>query len=116
MLFIISFAAAVISAMGLGGGGILILYLTAFTDTPVLKAQGINLAFFLPIAIIAIIVHLKNGLIDKKRLPMLIAGGVLGVFPGFFAANYISDSVLSKLFAVVLLILGVRELFRRRSN
>ena len=58
-----------------------------------------------------IIVHLKNGLIDKKRLPMLIAGGVLGVFPGFFAANYISDSVLSKLFAVFLLILGVRELY-----
>ena len=40
---IVGFIAAVISAMGMGGGGILLIYLSAITNTPQLKAQGINL-------------------------------------------------------------------------
>lgn len=115
-LFIISFIAAVISAMGLGGGGILILYLTAFTDTPQLTAQGINLAFFLPIALTAVIFHAKNSLIESKRLPPLIIGGTVGVFIGFLLAKYIASSLLQKLFAVFLLFLGIRELFKKRGN
>ncbi len=39
---------AAVSAMGLGGGGVLILYLTLVRDVPQLEAQGINLLFFTP--------------------------------------------------------------------
>ena len=39
---------ACVSAMGLGGGGVLILYLTLLRDTPQMIAQGVNLLFFLP--------------------------------------------------------------------
>ena len=34
---------ACVSAMGLGGGGVLILYLTLVRDTPQMLAQGVNL-------------------------------------------------------------------------
>ena len=47
----------VIGAMGLGGGAVLIIYLALFTDTAQLKAQGINLLFFIPIAAAAVIVY-----------------------------------------------------------
>ena len=35
----------IIGAMGLGGGAVLIIYLSVFTDMPQLKSQGINLLF-----------------------------------------------------------------------
>ena len=44
----------IIGAMGLGGGAVLIIYLSVFTDMPQLEAQGINLIFFIPIAIAAL--------------------------------------------------------------
>ena len=51
---------ACVSAMGLGGGGVLILYLTLVRDTPQMVAQGVNLLFFLPCAIVAIVLYLKK--------------------------------------------------------
>ena len=47
----------IIGAMGLGGGAVLIIYLSVFTDMPQLKSQGINLLFFIPIAAAAIAVY-----------------------------------------------------------
>ena len=37
----------IIGAMGLGGGAVLIIYLSLFTETEQLKSQGINLLFFI---------------------------------------------------------------------
>ena len=37
----------VIGALGMGGGGVLIIFLSAFAGLDQLKAQGINLLFFL---------------------------------------------------------------------
>ena len=36
----------IIGGMGLGGGAVLIIYLTVFKNTEQLRAQGINLLFF----------------------------------------------------------------------
>ena len=47
----------IIGGMGMGGGAVLIIYLSLFTDTPQLKAQGINLLFFIPVGLIAIIIY-----------------------------------------------------------
>ena len=47
----------IIGGMGLGGGAVLIMYLAVFTDTSQLKAQGINLLFFIPIGTLAVIIY-----------------------------------------------------------
>ena len=47
----------IIGGMGLGGGAVLIIYLTVFSDVDQLKAQGINLLFFIPIALLAVSVY-----------------------------------------------------------
>lgn len=49
-----------LGAMGLGGGGILIIYLSIFTSIPQAQAQGINLLFFLPTAVLALIVYQRK--------------------------------------------------------
>ena len=54
------------ASMGLGGGFILLVYLSVFTEIPQDIAQGINLLFFLPIALLSLIIHIKNKLTDLK--------------------------------------------------
>ena len=58
--FLSSLAAGFVSSLGLGGGGILVLYLTVFQGMNQTEAGGINLLFFLPVAAVSIAIHLKN--------------------------------------------------------
>ena len=71
MEWIISAAAGILSgiigAMGMGGGGVLIIYLNLFTDIPQSTAQGINLLFFLPTAVLAVLYYTKKKLIICKH-------------------------------------------------
>ena len=61
---IASLIAGFVSALGLGGGGILVLYLTLFLGMEQMQAGGINLIFFLPLAAVSIFIHVKHHLID----------------------------------------------------
>lgn len=107
--------AAVVSgtaaAMGIGGGMILMLYLTLILHMDQLTAQGMNLLFFLPIAALALILHSKNKLVAWKTVLPSILSGIAGAFLGSWAAGAIGSPGLRKLFAVFLLITGLRELF-----
>ncbi|MBR5272921.1 MAG: sulfite exporter TauE/SafE family protein [Clostridia bacterium] len=109
--------AAVVSGMaaslGIGGGGILIIYLTLFASMEQLKAQGLNLLFFIPCGIIALIIHLKNKLIDKAYSIPLICGGVVGVLVGNYLSTLIDTNILSKIFAVFIIFIGLRELLTK---
>ena len=56
----------ILGSMGLGGGAILVIYLSLFTNTEQLRAQGINLLFFIPIALISVIIYSKAKKIKWK--------------------------------------------------
>ena len=59
--YILGIASGIINGIfGSGGGMILIIYLTAFANISQLTAQGINLLFFIPIAILSVIIHTKT--------------------------------------------------------
>lgn len=107
---IVGFLAAILGSMGMGGGAVLLLYLSAFTDTLQLKAQGINLVFFIPIAIISVIMHLKNSLIDKKKAMALILFSAPAAVLGALVSGYIEQNLLRKILAAFLLFIGVREI------
>lgn len=108
---IVGFFAGALGAMGVGGGGILLLYLTAFGGKEQLAAQGINLLFFIPIALTAVLVHIKSSFIKWKTALVSTAFGIPGVLLGFYIAGSIDESLLRTAFAVFLLVLGLRELF-----
>ncbi|MDD4699909.1 MAG: sulfite exporter TauE/SafE family protein [Oscillospiraceae bacterium] len=98
-------------AMGLGGGGVLLIYLTVFAGAEQLNAQGINLIFFIPIAILSMIIYAKNGQINWGVVIKTALCGLIGAFAGSFFAGFIGGELLSKLFACMLVILGVYEFF-----
>lgn len=107
---IIGFVTGVIASMGLGGGFVLMIWLTIFAGVEQRAAQGVNLLFFLPIALVSLVIHVKGGLIDKMLLKKYLFGGAVGAILGTVAAQLIPNELLSKLFSLFLLAFGIREL------
>ncbi|MBQ1183032.1 MAG: TSUP family transporter [Clostridia bacterium] len=102
--------------MGLGGGGVLLIYLTVFAKIPQLKAQGINLLFFLPVGLIAIIIYSTKHLIEWKIVLKMWIGGALGVGLGVLLTNLLETGLLSKIFAVFLIAFGSWQLLSKTEN
>lgn len=113
---IVGFLTGVLASMGLGGGFILVVWLTLFMDVEQKTAQGINLLFFLPIALLSLCIHLKNGLVNKKLVKKLVFGGMAGAVLGTLGTRLLDNSGLRMLFAVFLLAFGLRELFSRKQD
>ena len=72
----------VLSGFGVGGGTLLLVYMTAFAGLEQQTAQGINLLYFLPAALLALPSHLKNGYLEKPALLPAIAAGLELLKPG----------------------------------
>ena len=99
----------VIGGMGMGGGTLLIPVLTIFLSFGQKEAQAINLLVFIPMAIVSLIIHIKNKLIDfKVGIPVIISGVVFSLLGSLLAGN-ISNNVLQKIFGVFLLGVGVYQ-------
>lgn len=106
----------IIGGMGLGGGAVLIIYLTVFKDMEQLKAQGINLLFFIPIATLAVIIYaLKKQIKWRITLPLAL-GGTLGAVGGFFLTGFVGGNFTAKMFGVFLILLGLKELFFKNKT
>ena len=100
----------VLSGMGIGGGVLLIPALVLLGGVAQHSAQGINLLYFLPTAMGALWIHRKEGQLEKKVLPMLIVGGVLGAAAGGWIANLLEGDLLRKIFGVFVAIMGILEI------
>lgn len=102
-----------LTGLGVGGGSLLILWLTILAGVDQSIARGINLLFFLPSALIACCFRWKQGTLQlRKILPAIIAGcAAAGLFS--WLGQSIHAEVLKKLFGVLLLFTGLRELLYR---
>ena len=109
LLFAASLISGVISAMGIGGGVVLIPVLTSFFGIGHKSAQYINLLYFVPVAICALIVHAKNKSLSYKDALYLGIGGLFGAFVGSSLAVSISVGLLRRLFGAFLLVVGIYQ-------
>ena len=102
-----------LSGLGIGGGSLLIIWLTAVLDWGIQDARAVNLLFFLPAAFIACIIRSRQGTLNRKAvLPAIIAGCITAV-AGSIIANWVNTDTLKKLFGVLLILAGTKELFYR---
>lgn len=98
-----------LSACGLGGGTLLLLYLLEVLSVEQTTAQGVNLLFFLPSALISLPAHWKGGFVEKKVLPLTILGGCFTAVLGVFLANYLETAILRKAFGVFLICIALKS-------
>ena len=109
-------AAGLIGGMGLGGGTVLLIYLNLFTQNSQLTAQGINLIFFVPVGLTAVIIYAIKKKIKPKMLLLALPFGVAGSLLGSYITNFFNENILRTVFAVFLIFLGLKELFTKRAK
>ena len=101
--------------MGLGGGGILIIYLSLFTRTEQLTAQGINLLFFIPIGVLSIIIYSVKKQIKWNPTLKIAAFGIIGAVAGIFLTDLLGGDITRKIFGGLLVLMGISELFKKST-
>lgn len=120
MDLIVSIAAAalagILSGCGVGGGTMLMIYLTTCVGMEQAAAQGINLLYFLPCSMAALVSHIKNKLVDKSvAIPAVIAGAVTTPIAAMLATS-VETPLLKKCFGGFLLVVGLMELFKKSPD
>jgi uncharacterized membrane protein YfcA len=113
ILVLAGFVSGIISGMGIGGGAVLIPALVFLANTPQHAAQCTNLVYFIPTAIAALIVHIKNKRINFRIALPIILFGLAGAYAGSMLAVSINGKTLGRLFGIFLLFVGSYELFRK---
>lgn len=110
------FLTGIISSWGIGGGTLLVIFMTAFSGIPQKTAQGINLLYFLPTSVSALYCHGKNDLIDKSVVFPAIVAGSITAFITSMAAVALDVSILRKFFGLFLILIGLSELMKKTAK
>lgn len=97
----------VLGGMGMGGGTLLIPLLTIFNGVGQHSAQAVNLIAFIPMAVVAILIHLKNKIINFKNVVLVILPGIVTCIIGCFVAKNVTGNLLGKIFGGFLIILAI---------
>ena len=106
----------VIASMGMGGGAVLLIYLTVFASVEQLAAQGINLIFFIPIGLLSVIIYAKKKQIDFKKTIPIALFGIAGSIIGILLTEILPVKFIAKIFAVFLILLGLIEILKKDKN
>lgn len=103
-----------LAGLGVGGGSLLILWLTFVVNMEPGNARFVNLLFFLPAALISCGFRWRQGSLDLSRIFPAIAAGSLGAGLCALLASRLDIQLLQKLFGILLILTGLRELFYRQ--
>ncbi|MGN0819988.1 MAG: TSUP family transporter [Christensenellaceae bacterium] len=114
--FLLGVVSGIFGGMGMGGGTLLIPLLMNFSSVTQHQAQAINLVSFIPMSIVAIIIHAKNKLIVVKNSLFLIVPSVIFAVIFSFLSKFIHSDLLKRLFGVFLLGVGFYLLFNNAKN
>ncbi len=113
---IISFFIALLSGLGIGSGGLLVIYLTLFLDVAQLTAQGVNLWFFLFSSAAALAVHIRKRKMFWNIILIMSLSGLAGTLLGSFLANTISQGLLRRIFGGMLVLSGLLVLAKNKEK
>lgn len=110
--FLIGFAVSVLSGLGIGGGGLLVIWLVLACGAEQLTAQGINLIYFLFSSGAAMLWHLTKRRLNFRLIGALALFGVIGAVGGSLLARSAEPDIIRKCFGWLLLGSGLLALTR----
>lgn len=113
ILILIGVAAGMLGGMvGIGGGIIIVPALIYFLGFSQKMAQGTSLAILLlPIGLLGVMQFYKQGYIDVKVSLVIAIAFFFGSYFGSKIALSLSQDAVKKIFAVLLLLIGLKMLF-----
>lgn len=99
-----------LSGLGVGGGSLLLLWLTMVVGVPQEEARVMNLMFFLPCALVATLFRWKSARPDFKIMGVAVTAALAGAVLGNVLGPGLDREMLKKAFGVIFVISGIREL------
>lgn len=105
-----------LAGMGVGGGSLLLLWLTQIATMSMEQARLINLLFYLPTAVICTLLRKKQHTLQiKPILPAMIAGCSAAFLFSIISSGW-NLILMKKLLGILLIGIGIRELIYRPRN
>lgn len=108
---LIGIIAGIVGGLGMGGGTVLILFLSLFLGIEQHIAQATNIIFFVPTAIAAIMINLKNKNINLKIATPVCLWGILGAFIGSYISMKMNVNLLRKCFGIFLILIAIYQTY-----
>lgn len=108
----------VLGGMGMGGGTVLIPLLSIFYSVAQHTSQAVNLISFIPMAVVALIIHIKNKLVKFSKILLIILPGVATCVLGCYLARAMSGDLLKRCFGGFLVLLSIFQFvagFRKKN-
>ena len=102
--------------LGVGGGGLFVIYLTLCMNFDQMTAQGTNLIFFILAGVSSLLLHFKSRKIYPVQLLIMISFGVLGSLIFSHVANMIDPEIPKKVFGAILLLTGIITIIKELSH
>ncbi len=105
-----------LAGMGIGGGGLIVIYLTLFRDYSQTDAQCTNLVFFTVAAAASLFIHFRKRKIKFFPVIFLTLGGLFGSFAGAHVTTLIPQDITRKLFGIMLVTTGLITFVKTKSG
>ena len=109
--FFIPFLISALMGLGVGGGGLFIIYLTSYLNLPQVIAQGTNLVFFIISATAALIIHLRKRRFYPVQVATIVVFGVIGSYIFSHFSNMIDPDIPRKTLGAILILGGGVSIF-----
>ena len=103
----------ILSGLGVGGGSLLLLWLTLIAGVEQEQARLINLMFFLPCAVISSFFRWHQGTLKPSEALIPVAAGLAGALLGAKVSLLLDVRQAKKIFGWFFILCGLRELFYR---
>ena len=113
--FLVGAATGLLSGLGVGGGTLLMLWLTCFTEISLRSAQLLNLVYFLPTVSVSMIFHLKNRLVDKTAFICAASAGAAAGMLASLLSGTLGTGTVRRMFGLLLIAAGVMQMVGRRK-
>lgn len=108
---IVGFLVAMLMGMGVGGGGLFVIFLTLCLNYGQINAQGTNLVFFIIAILASFFIHIRKRSLNYKQIILMSVIGSIGsiIFSGL--VNYVSPEIPRKMLGGLLILGGGASIY-----
>ncbi|MBQ4511293.1 MAG: TSUP family transporter [Clostridia bacterium] len=108
---IVGFMVAMLMGMGVGGGGLFVIFLTLCLNFGQINAQGTNLMFFIIAILSSFFIHIRKRSLNYKQIILMSVIGSIGsiIFSGL--VNYVNPEIPRKMLGGLLILGGGASIY-----
>jgi uncharacterized membrane protein YfcA len=107
---------AILSGIGVGSGGLLVIWLTLIEGMGINDARSFNLLFFVFSASAALVFHILRKRLIPRLVVVLALFACVGTLVGTYLGTVIDSGIIRRVFGGMLTLSGLYTLFGRRRE